>query len=338
MKRRDTLALLSLGAATWLTACGGSNGDNSTSTSALDGGSVTGSGTTDSIQVNGSTDLVTLAQSDPNLSILVEAVVSADLVNTLKGSGPFTVFAPVNAAFTALLGELGLTKAQLLADKALLTQVLTYHVLAGKVARAQIPAGKAITTLQGGIFKIDTAGGGATITDGRNRTSAILDADRQASNGVLHTIDRVLLPANQTLLQTAQGSPQFSILVEAVMAANLQDALSASGPLTLFAPTNDAFTQLLAQINFTKDALLASGPLLADILRYHAVSGRVLKADVVIDSPITTLEGSAFTISRDLVITDQLFRSSRITATDVLASNGAIHVIDQVLLHRDIRI
>lgn len=331
MKRRETLTLLSLGAASWLTACGGSSSD-SNSLAGTGGGS-----TTVTTESAGPTDLVALAQSDPNLSILVEAVVSAGLTNTLKGSGPFTLFAPVNAAFTALLGELGLTKAQLLADKALLNQVLTYHVLAAKVERAQIPAGKAITTVQGGIFKIDTAGSTATITDGRNRTATILAADRAASNGVLHTIDRVLLPANKTLLQTAQSLPQFSILAEAVAAANLQDALSATGPLTVFAPTNDAFTQLLAQINFTKDTLLASGPLLADILRYHVVPGRVLKADVPIDSPITTLEGTTFTISRDLVITDQLFRGSRITATDVLASNGVIHVVDQVLLHRNIR-
>ena len=332
MKRRDTLALLSLGAATWLTGCGGSSSSADTTTGG--NGGVTGTGTTTTDTA--STDLVALAQSDPNLSILVEAVISADLVNTLKGSGPFTVFAPVNAAFAALLGELGLTKAQLLADKALLTQVLTYHVLAGKVERAQIPAGKAITTVQGGIFKIDTAGDAATITDGRNRTGGILAADRQATNGVLHTIDRVLLPANKTLLQTAQALPQFSILVEAVLAANLQDALSATGPLTVFAPTNDAFAQLVAQLNLSKEALLASGPLLTDILKYHVVPGRVLKADVTVDSPITTLEGSSFTVSSGLVITDQLLRSSRITATDVLASNGAIHVVDAVLLHRPV--
>ena len=336
MKRRETLTLLGLGAASWLTACGGSS--SSTDSTAASTGGVTGTGTaTVTSQDSGPTDLVALAQSDPNLSILVEAVVSADLVNTLKGIGPFTVFAPVNAAFTALLGELGLTKAQLLADKTLLTQVLTYHVLAAKVERAKIVAGKAITTVQGGIFKIDTAGGAATITDGRNRTAGILAADRQASNGVLHTIDRVLLPANKTLLQTAQSLPQFSILVEAVLAANLQDALSATGPLTVFAPTNDAFTQLLAQINISKAALLSSGTLLADILHYHLVSGRVLKADVPIDSPITTLEGGTFTISRDLVVTDMLLRSTNISATDVLAANGVIHVVDQVLLHRPVR-
>lgn len=332
MKRRDTLTLLSLGAATWLTGCGGSSSSADTTTGSNGGVTGTSTTTTDTAP----TDLVALAQSDPELSILVEAVLSADLVNTLKGSGPFTVFAPVNAAFAALLGELGLTKAQLLADKALLTQVLSYHVLAGKVERAQIPAGKAITTVQGGIFKIDTAGDAATITDGRNRTGGILAADRQATNGVLHTIDRVLLPANKTLLQTAQALPQFSILVEAVLAANLQDALSATGPLTVFAPTNDAFAQLLAQLNLSKEALLASGPLLTDILKYHVVPGRVLKADVPVDSPITTLEGSSFTVSSGLVITDQLLRSSRITATDVLASNGAIHVVDAVLLHRPV--
>lgn len=331
MKRRDTFALLGVGAAAWLTGCGGSDSIASSAPGS------TGAGVTGTTTTNGTTDLVTLAQSDPELSILVEAVVSADLGATLKGTGPFTLFAPVNAAFSALLLEIGLTKAELLADKALLTQVLTYHVLAAKVERAQIPAGKAITSVQGGVFKVDNVGGSAAITDGRNRNSTILAIDRQASNGVLHTIDRVLLPANKTLLQTAQALPQFSTLVEAVMAANLQDALSAAGPLTVFAPTNDAFAKLLTEINVSKEALLASGPLLADILRYHVVAGRVLKADVPIDSPITTLEGSTFTIGSDLMITDQLLRSSRISTTDVLATNGVIHVVDQVLLHQVMR-
>ena len=341
MQRRHALTLLGLGAATLVSGCGGSSG----TTAATDGSGATDSssvasdgGTTVTTATTSPTDLVALAQADPDLSILVEAVVAADLVTTLKGSGPFTLLAPNNAAMAALLTELGMTKSQLLADKPLLTTVLTYHVLSGKVERAQIPAGKAISTLQGGIFKVDVVGDTATITDGRNRTAKIVSTDRQASNGVMHGIDRVLLPANQTLLQTAQALPQFSILVEAIMAANLQDALSAPGPLTVFAPTNNAFALLLTELTIDKAALLASGTLLTDLLRYHVVPGRVLKADVPIDSAITTLEGQTFTVSSDLVVTDQLLRGTQISATDVLASNGVIHVIDRVLLHAPMRL
>ena len=103
-------------------------------------------------------DIVQIAQSKPELSILVEAVGTAGatgLADTLKGRGPYTVFTPTNAAFASLLTELGMTKEQLLADKELLTTVLTHHVLAGNVRHADIPLGEAVATLQGAIFKVD---------------------------------------------------------------------------------------------------------------------------------------------------------------------------------------
>ena len=139
-------------------------------------------------------DIVGVALTNPQFSILVEAVVAAGLVETLKGPGPFTVFAPTNAAFAALLTELGVTKEALLANKALLTTVLTYHVVGAKVPAASVPVGKAITSVQGGVFKIETAGG-LKITDGRNRVANITATDVAASNGVIHVIDKVILPA-----------------------------------------------------------------------------------------------------------------------------------------------
>jgi uncharacterized surface protein with fasciclin (FAS1) repeats len=271
-------------------------------------------------------------QADPKLSVLLEAVTAADLAATLSGNGPYTVFAPTNDAFTALLAELGVTKAQLLADKALLTAVLKYHVLAAKVPRADVAPGKAITPLAGGIFKIDAAGNALIVTDGRNRTSNITAADLTASNGVIHVIDKVLLPPNQDIVQTAQALPDFSILAEAVIAADLQGALSAAGPLTVFAPTNAAFTALLTELGLDKDQLLADKALLTKVLTYHVVDGRVLKADVPIGAAITSLQGGTFTVDAMLAITDQRSRKASITATDVLATNGVIHVIDKVIL------
>jgi uncharacterized surface protein with fasciclin (FAS1) repeats len=277
-------------------------------------------------------DIVATATKDPQLSILVEAVTAADLGATLSGPGPYTVFAPSNAAFAALLGELGITKDQLLADKALLTSVLTYHVVPGSVPKASVPEGKAITTVQGGIFKVDTVGAGLVITDGRNRTSSIVATDIAASNGLIHGIDKVLLPANRTIVETAAATPDFSILVEAVGAANLGATLGGAGPFTVFAPTNAAFADLLAELNVTKDQLLADTALLTKVLTYHVVPGRVLKADVPIGAPITTVQGESFSVSAALAITDQQARVADIAATDVLASNGVIHVIDKVIL------
>jgi uncharacterized surface protein with fasciclin (FAS1) repeats len=276
--------------------------------------------------------LVETAQSDARFSILVEAVVAADLAGTLSAPGPFTVFAPTNDAFAALLAELGVTKDQLLADKALLTAVLTYHVLPAQVLRAAVPAGQAITTVQGGIFKVDAVGSDLVVTDGRNRTAKITATDLQASNGVIHVIDRVLLPADKTVVQTAQGLPAFSILVEAVVAANLQGTLSGTGPFTVFAPTNDAFAALLTELGVTKDQLLADVPLLTKVLTYHVVAGRVLKANVPVGTAIGTVQGGTFTVDAGMAITDQRARRASIVATDVLASNGVIHVVDKVIL------
>src|SRR5512137_2896050 len=128
-------------------------------------------------------NVVQLAQGNPDLSILVEAVVAADLAGTLSAPGPYT-------AFAALLTELGVTKADLLANKPLLTAVLQYHVLGAKVAKAQIPLGKAITPLAGGFFKIDQSGSEFIITDGRNRTSKITATDIAASNALVHVVDK----------------------------------------------------------------------------------------------------------------------------------------------------
>lgn len=282
---------------------------------------------------NGTTaDIVHLAQGNSDLSILVEAVTAAGLTNTLKGSGPLTLFAPTNAAFASLLTELGLTKAQLLANKELLTTVLTYHVVAGNVPKASVPLGKAITTAQGSIFKIDAVTGSLKITDGRNRVSTITTTDLHASNGVVHLIDKVILPANKNIVETAQSLPDFSILVEAVVAADLQGTLSGSGPLSVFAPTNAAFAALLTELGISKEALLADKALLTKVLTYHVVSGRVLKADVPVGAAITTVQGETFTVNSSLAIIDQRARSSNIVATDVLTSNGVIHVVDKVIL------
>ena len=159
--------LAALAAVTIVTACGGSDDPAPTP------------------------NIVGLAQATPSLSILVEAVVAADLVTTLSGPGPFTVFAPTNDAFAALLTELGITKAALLADKPLLTKVLTYHVVSGRVLKAAVPVGTPITTVEGETFTVDAT---LAITDQRGRKANITTTDVLASNGVVHLIDKVILP------------------------------------------------------------------------------------------------------------------------------------------------
>ncbi|MBL7087591.1 fasciclin domain-containing protein [Acidovorax sp.] len=304
--RRTVLMAAALGASTTLLqACGGSD---------------------DEPQRN----IVELAQNTPELSILVEAVVAAGLAPTLS-TGTLTVFAPTNAAFAALLTELGVTKEALLANKPLLTAVLTYHVLGSKVMRADVPLGKAITPVSGGFFKIES-NNGLKITDGRNRVSTVTSTDIQASNGVVHLVDKVLLPADKDIVATASALPDFSILVEAVVAAGLVSTLQGAGPFTVFAPTNAAFAALLTELGVTKEALLANKALLTQVLTYHVVPARVLKAEVPVNTAITTVQGQTFTINSSLVITDQNMRTSKIVAADVFTKNGVIHVVDKVIL------
>lgn len=276
-------------------------------------------------------------QGTPQFSVLSEAVTAAGLEATLRGEGPFTVFAPTNDAFTALLGELGITKDQLLADRALLTQVLTYHVVAGEVPKAAVPLGRPITTVQGGIFKVDAVGADLVISDGRNRSAKITATDVVAANGVIHVVDRVILPAHRNVVETAvalaSADPaEFTVLVDAVVAADLAGALSGSGPFTVFAPTDAAFAALLGELGVTKEQLLADKDLLTAVLTYHVVPGRVLKAQVPVGVAIPTLQGGSFTVDNALQITDGRDRRAAIVATDVLATNGVIHVIDNVIL------
>lgn len=313
--KRWFATLLTAGAAL-LTACGGGGGDPA------------------------GVDIVSLAKQDANLSVLSEAISAAGLEETLRGAGPYTVFAPTNQAFTDLLAELKVSKADLLADKTLLASVLTYHVLPSKVPAASVPLGKPVTTVQKGFFKIDSVGGSLQITDGSNRVSKVVTADVAASNGVVHTINKVLLPAYKNLVETGiaatqKAEPEFTILVAAVQAAGLADTLSGTGPFTIFAPTDAAFRKLLPELGVTKEQLLANKDLLTKVLTYHVVPGVVLKAQVPVGTPVVTVEQETFTVDKNLSITDQRGRSANIISTDILASNGVIHVIDTVILPKE---
>jgi uncharacterized surface protein with fasciclin (FAS1) repeats len=288
-------------------------------------------------------NIVELAQATPSLSILLEAVIAAGLAGALSAPGTLTVFAPTNDAFAAALTELGLTKEQLFANTALLTKVLQYHVLGATVKKADIPLGKAIDPIVPGtsdFFKIDVVGSAVVITDGRNRTSDITATDNLASNGVVHIIDKVILPADKDIVATAlAANPEFSTLVTALGQASLVTALQGAGPFTVFAPTNaafDALRQELAGVGnppITVAALLANAKL-ADILKYHVLTSRVLKAEVPVGTAVPTLAGETETISisSGFVITDKKGRTSNITATDIFNTNGVIHVIDKVIL------
>lgn len=139
-------------------------------------------------------DIFETARDNADLSVLSDAIIKADLVQTFQNNTSYTLFAPNNAAFVALLAELGLTKDQLFANKPLLNTVLTYHLLPGKINNADIVVNTPLKTVQGATLIIDNIAGVLTITDGRNRKSNIIKFNLDARNGVVHIIDKVLLP------------------------------------------------------------------------------------------------------------------------------------------------
>ncbi|MEZ5021283.1 MAG: fasciclin domain-containing protein [Bacteroidales bacterium] len=264
------------------------------------------------------------AVSDANFSILVEALTKADLVNVLNGTGNFTVFAPTNAAFTALFSELGISGVDAL-TKETLTPILLYHVLGTEAKSSMITTGyyNTLSPAQGSTLslKVDVSSGVKL-----NKTTNVTAADVDVKNGVIHVIDRVLLPP--TVVDLALSNDSFSILVQAVVKANLVSALSASGPFTIFAPTNAAFEALFTTLGISGIADLTAEQL-TPILTYHVVSGNVLSTQLQAGNVETLNEGS---ISVSLSPAPTINGSSAIVATDVQGSNGVIHVINSVLL------
>ena len=272
--------------------------------------------------------IVEIASGDEQFSILVDALVKADLVSALEGSGPFTVFAPSNAAFNALFDEWGISGLDALtADQ--LRPVLLYHVLSGEAKSGALETGYVSTLNMStpdntSALLYVTLQGGVTL----NGSTRVTSADVEASNGVIHVIDKVLVP--MTVVDIAASNPGFSILVEAVVKADLVDALNAEGPFTVFAPTNAAFEELFSQLGVSGIADLTAGQL-TPILLYHVVPDNVRSAEVSAGVVPTLNSESSITVT----ITDgkvMLDGNATVVATDVQGSNGVVHVIDKVIL------
>jgi transforming growth factor-beta-induced protein len=267
---------------------------------------------------NQTKDIVETAKANGSFTTLVTALTAANLVDTLKGTGPFTVFAPTDAAFNAL--PTGLLN-QLLANTTALTQVLTYHVVSGKLTAHDVASQTSVTTLQGGSLPITTAEGTTKIGPAK-----ITQTDIKCSNGVIHVIDTVLIPNKiMNIVQTAQYYG-FSTLVTAIQTANLVSTLEGTRPFTVFAPTNAAFAVLPAG---TLDSLLADKSSLTAVLTYHVVPGYLLAGDVVAKTSLTTVQGQMLTIS---TAGGAKVNGANIIQTDIECTNGVIHAIDAVLL------
>jgi transforming growth factor-beta-induced protein len=272
-------------------------------------------------------DIVEVAVSDARFSILVEAVTKANLVSALQGDGPFTVFAPTNDAFNALFAQLGVSGIADL-DAATLTPILLNHVVAGSVKSSDISTGY-VTTLNA----TDPAQAGVQVyvekgSDVKVDGSKVIIADVMASNGVIHAIDKVILPAN--VVNHAINNPNFSILVQAVVKAGLVEALSGTGPFTVFAPPNAAFNALFSALGVSGIDALTAGQL-TPILLYHVVPGNVRSSQVSSGSVPTLKDGSNLNVTVSNMGVN-INGSVNVIATDVQGANGVIHVIDAVLV------
>jgi uncharacterized surface protein with fasciclin (FAS1) repeats len=269
-------------------------------------------------------DIAAIAASTGEVSTLNAALGAAGLTSDLEGDGPFTVFAPRNAAFDALGADV--VAALLEAGNAdLLSEILTFHVVAGVAALStSLTDGQTVTTLQGEDLTISLAGGGVSV-NGAN----VVEADIEASNGVIHIIDAVLVP-EVDLVERAILTDGAQTLVAAVIAGDLVTTLQGSGPFTVFAPVNAAFEALG---DYTLDALLdpANQALLQEILTYHVIPRDIRAADLTDGAMVTTVEGRDVTIDLSDP-TMPMVNGANIIATDVVVSNGVIHLIDGVLL------
>lgn len=275
--------------------------------------------------------IVDIAVADGRFTTLVAAVQAADLVDTLSSDGPFTVFAPTDAAFAKLpAGTLDdLLKPE---NKQMLTDILLYHVVSGNVLAADVANLTEAQTVLGKNVAVKVDGGKVFIND-----AEVILTNIQASNGVIHVIDTVILPPAEEkamdLVDIAAADGRFTTLVAAVEAAGLAETLKGEGPFTVFAPTDEAFAKLPA--GTVEDLLKPENKQqLTDILLYHVLPAKVMSAEVTDGLIADSALGTSVFFKLDMG--NAFINEAQIVITDIEASNGVIHVIDTVLLPKDI--
>ena len=314
-RRARWIGLCGAGALSLVVACGTDddtgNAENN-GTAQQDGGTPEGASQTEDA-AEALPTIVELAAGDDRFESLVAAVQKAGLVDALNAAGPLTVFAPTDDAFETALSTLGVTLDDLSAEQ--LAPILTYHVIEGAIRSTDL-AGGPVTMLSGITAFVSTEGGA-----GLNDANVVI-ADLEASNGVVHVIDKVILPPNLVEAATLAGS--FTTLLSAAGSADLVDTLGAEGAdLTVFAPTDAAFSELTE---------LPTGDDLKNVLLYHVVAGKVLSSDLADGSVPSLWTGQSLTVD----LSDGVrINQAVVGPADIVTTNGVIHVIDSVLLPGD---
>ena len=292
-------------------------------------------------QVAEAKSIVDIAVEDGRFTTLVAAVQAAGLAETLSGEGQFTVFAPTDDAFAAL--PEGTVESLLEEPEGALRDILLYHVAEGAVPAETVATLESATTIQGEPVAIEVMDGQVMLND----SATVIITDIEASNGIIHVIDAVILPPSiveaaaeeqmvekemmdaKSIAEIAVEDGRFTTLVAALDAAGLVETLSGEGEFTVFAPVDDAFAALPEG---TVESLLEDPQgTLTDVLLYHVVDGAVPAETVVTLESAPTLQGSDVAVS---VVDGEVFLNDtvKVIITDIAASNGIVHVVDAVLL------
>ncbi|MFT5154880.1 MAG: transforming growth factor-beta-induced protein [Planctomycetota bacterium] len=267
-------------------------------------------------------DIIDTAVGAGTFKTLAAALTSAELVGALKGKGPFTVFAPSDAAFAKL--PKGTVESLLKPEnRATLTNILTYHVVQSKVAAKDVVKLKEATALNGQRIAIHTSDAGVSVAG-----SKVVTTDIECSNGIIHVIDTVMMPATSDLVATAVEAGTFKTLTAALGAAGLVKALQGPGPFTVFAPSDAAFAKLPAG---TVESLLLpeNRDQLISILKFHVVPGRVY-ANQLKSGLVSTIGESSLSVR--VTKAGAFIGTSKVATADIQTTNGVIHVIDSVLI------
>lgn len=252
-------------------------------------------------------------------TILVDALVAT---GTDLGSDSVTIFAPTNAAFQKLFGELGVAGINEI-DNAVLTQVLQYHVVSDALFSSEL--GGSTSTLSGQSFNVVVVGDNINI----NGKASVIDADRVSVNGVIHGINQVLSAPADNLVDVLAANPDYTFLSAAIVRAGLGGTLSGSTELTILAPNNEAFMD--AQFN-DLDSINATDPaILADILSFHVISGRSYSQQFA-DGRLATILGVETNGQEELNVSGLTFNGSEVAQPNMNATNGVVHGVNAVVL------
>jgi transforming growth factor-beta-induced protein len=273
-------------------------------------------------------DIVHVAKRNAQLSTFVAAIAAGKLATKLEGTGSFTVFAPTNAAFARISTD---KLEKLLGNQALLDQLLEYHVLRSRFVMQGLreKATRMLSTIASDTVILRKSGGATKVNNAHVATEGM-----EASNGIAHVVDEVLVPPNfpialhsEDIVELIERQPDLSTLMQALVNGKLRARLSAGGPHTLFAPTNEAFAKMpAAQLK----QLLARPKRLDAILEYHILAGSLNMWDLQLVRSATTAQGGVVTIGGST--NNALVNNARVLKGDIATRNGVVHFIDAVLM------